>query len=179
MTLTTPTRAFWATPRFTIDTLHDGWASWQNVTTSSGVWGTANRAVYIPIGVKVRVTVVSLGFANGTTATGNIDIGLYDAAGVRLVSSGSTAKGTGNEITVMDVTDTTIGPGLYYLALNNDTTTDTFIGTTADTPPYPASRGLLVEALGAVTLPATASWSIDNTLAIAPTLTALLNTVVT
>lgn len=174
-----PTSATWSTPRFSIDTLSDGWVIWQNLGSNAFAWTTANRAIYVPVRVPQRVKVLQLAYLPSTTATGNIDIGLYDQAGARVVSSGSTAKSATAAVIIVDVTDSVIGPGLYYLALNNDTTTDTFLGATIETPPFQSARGVLVEQLASVTLPATAAWSTDDTLAIAPQLAAMLNTVVT
>jgi len=57
----------------------------------------------------------------GATASGNFDTGLYDSQGNRLVSSGATAKGNA-AAQILDVTDTRIGAGLYYLALAADGT---------------------------------------------------------
>jgi hypothetical protein len=153
----------------------DAW-SWGSFTPSTTTaWATQYRAIYVPVRVPQRVTVVELGVSNGTTATGNIDIGLYDSAGTRLVSTGSTAKSASAVIQAIDVTDTTIGPGLYYLGLNNDTTTDT-VGCEIASAPLPAAMGVLAETLGAVTLPATASWGVSQTLGFVPFIVALLVT---
>ena len=178
MTLTSVGTGLWATSRHSIDTLADSWIAWQATANTTTAWGTANRAVYVPIRVPRRVIVRELAYSSAPTATGNIDIGLYDQGGTRLVSSGSVAKSGSSSETVRDITDTTIGPGLYYLALNNDTTTDTFTMCT-ETAVVATARGILTEAVGAVTLPATATWAIDNTLAFIPNLSALLITEVT
>lgn len=175
MTLTVPAQGQWAGSHHSIDNLTGGWMTYQTLPTNATPWGTQYRAIYVPIRVPRRVVVRKLGYANTSTATGNYDIGLYDAAGTRLVSSGSTAKTTSAATITYDMTDTTIGPGLYYLALNNDTTTDTFIAQ-LDNVPTPAARGILTETLGSVTLPATATWIVDQTLGFIPIVTALLVT---
>jgi hypothetical protein len=142
--------------------------------TAVSAWGTQYRAIYVPVRVPRRVTVLELGAAVESTSTGNVDIGLYDRFATRLVSTGSTVK-LSSLTQAIEATDTTIGPGLYYLALNNDTTTDTFT-TWSLTAPAPAANGVLTETLGAVTLPATATWALDNTLTIVPVISALLVT---
>lgn len=135
-------------------------------------WGTQYRAIYVPVRIPSAVTVVELAYGCQSTATGNVDIGLYTASGSKLISTGSTAKSTSTAVISVDVTDTSITAGLYYLALNNDTTTDTFQAL-SDTAPTPAARGVLTETLGSVTLPATASWAVDNTLAFIPLIAAM------
>jgi hypothetical protein len=124
--------------------------------------------------VPYRVTVVEMAYFSGSTSTGNIDIGIYNETGTRLVSSGSTAKASNGYPTV-GVTDTVIGPGLFYFALNNDTTTDTF-STFSIAAPIPAATGVLSETLGSVVLPATATWVQDQTLAFIPDVVAYLVT---
>ena len=166
--------AQWAEVRHSVDTLMDSWCGWQGAAMATGTaWGTQYRAVYVPVRVPRRATVVQMAYAEGV-ATGNIDIGIYDAAGTRLVSSGSTAVGTDWES--VEVTDTLLpNPGLYYLAFNSDSAAGTFLGT-AETAPTPAARGILTETLLAVTLPATASWAVDQTLGFIPLISALLVT---
>ena len=77
----------------------------------------------------------------------------------------------------MDVTDITIGPGLYYIALVDGTDTATYIGW-APTAPMLAAAGVLTEALGSVALPATATWGLNQTLARLPNMGVLLETTV-
>lgn len=61
---------------------------------------------------------------NGSSAGGNVDIGIYDETWARIVSTGSTV-GTGNNITQsIDVTDTALSPGKkYFLVISRDNTT--------------------------------------------------------
>ena len=172
MSLAQLSSAQWAKPRHTIDTYGDIWGAWQTAGSTATAWGTQYRAVYVPIRVPARVTVLELGWYEGV-ATGNIDIGIYDSAGTRLVSAGSTAAGSAWES--VDVSDTIIGPGLYYAALSSDTAADTYYGF-ADAAPRPAARGVLTETLANVTLPATATWAVDQTLGFVPLLFVLLVT---
>lgn len=90
-----------------------------------GTWPTANLAFYIPISVHSTLTVVKMFIENGGTASGNVDLGIYDAGGTRLVSTGSTAQSGTSAIQEFDITDTTLTPGLYYLAMAIDNTTAT------------------------------------------------------
>jgi hypothetical protein len=99
--------------------------------STSGAWPSANRAYYIPFGLTKSITAKLMFVYNGATASGNFDIGIYDQAGRRLVSSGSTAQAGTNALQTVDITDTWIGPGLFYLALALDNTTGTVQRTSA------------------------------------------------
>ena len=91
---------------------------------ASAVWMTANTAVYVPIVVPVTCVIRRLWWANGATvnASYNLDCGVYADAGykpgVKLIATGSTAQGTASEVQFVDVTDTTLAPGRYWLALS-------------------------------------------------------------
>jgi hypothetical protein len=89
----------------------------------SSTW-VANLAVFVPFGVCQPFTVTEVWWYNGATAGGNIDIGLYDTAGNRLASLGSTAQGTAaNVVTSTTFTDYTLAPGDYYMAFAASATT--------------------------------------------------------
>jgi hypothetical protein len=122
---------------------------------TSQAWPTNNLAVYAPIRVPGRFTVARFVIANGSNATGNVDIGLYDDSGNRLLSTGSTARAGTTVLQYIGVTDRSFPPGRYYLALVASSTTGSFMRTAASDQ-SPAS-GFLQEALGATTLPATMS----------------------
>ena len=72
----------------------------------SGVW-TANRAVYCPVCVQQPITVTDA-ITTVVTQNGNLDVGIYDWAGVRLVSSGSTAVGTALTVQTIALADTAL-----------------------------------------------------------------------
>jgi hypothetical protein len=92
---------------------------------SAAAWPASNRAYYVPVSIFSTVTVVKMFVINGGTASGNIDVGIYDAGGARLVSIGSTAQSGTSAIQEFNITDTTLNPGLYYLACAMDNTTGT------------------------------------------------------
>ena len=142
------------------------------VSSSTATYPTADLAIYVPVRVKTRVVVRKM-LAAIATASGNVDIGIYNAGGTRLVSTSTTAAAAP---LVVDVTDTTLGPGLHYLAVVADNTTITF---DRDNPTAPtlAASGVLTEQLGAgAALPATATWAVNQTLAYLPMVAALLVT---
>jgi len=163
-------------PYHSIDNLTSGWMSYQAQPSSTGsAWGTQYRAIYVPIRVTAACVVLKLGYLSAATGTGDMDLGLYNSAGARLVSTGTITKDNSSAVVGVDITDTTISPGLYYLALNNASTTDTYCAT-ALSAPIPCAYGVLVEELASVTLPATASWTVGQTLSFIPILSALLVT---
>ena len=175
MTLVAPVRG--TATRHSIDTWGDSYMpSVTSITTLT--WPTANRAFYVPLPVRSRVIVRQLWLASQSTGTGNVDIGIYNPWGTRLVSAGSTAKVASITEQVFNVTDTTIGPGLYYWALSCSNATDTFGGLSFPAPVV-AAYGVLSEVLGSVTLPATATWTLGQALNDVPMGGMLLETVAT
>ena len=53
----------------------------------------ANVAIFVPMEILQRAIVYEVFWETGSAPTGNIDIGIYDRAGTRLASLGSTAIG--------------------------------------------------------------------------------------
>lgn len=99
-----------------------------------GMWAIPNAGYNFTVGVTPAAStyrlmrfvpsrtlvVAKIGFVVTTAATANdsVDVGLYDAAGTRLVSSGATAAkvngSTGKQ--TIDVTATTLQAGVAYYA---------------------------------------------------------------
>lgn len=94
-------------------------------SAATSAWFSANDPIAYPFRLSRPVVVKKLGFMNGTSIGGNVDVGVYDAAWTRLVSCGSTAAaGSQNSWQWVDVTDTALQAGqLYYLAGARDNTT--------------------------------------------------------
>lgn len=92
---------------------------------ASAAWPSANLALYMPFSVSRPTLFVKLFCINGATATGNVDMGIYDWAGTRLVSIGSTAQSGTAATQEFNITDTLIGPGRFYLAIAMDGTSGT------------------------------------------------------
>lgn len=109
-----PTRGLLLSP-FDSDTpLGDLFGLWGVGTIQTGTTWTANLAVYAPIVVKERSTVT--GFLTSiVTQAGNVDAGIYDWAGNRVVSNGGVACGAAG-VQVIDCTDTALDPGWYRIA---------------------------------------------------------------
>lgn len=125
----------------------------QNFT--SAAYPSANRAIYIPFHIDEPLLASLLFCANGATASGNVDMGIYSASFVRLVSIGSTAQAGTNAIQTFDITDTLLAAGDYYFGIAVDNTTATLIQANPGVP-MAQSSGLLMQA-SAFPLPATAT----------------------
>jgi len=138
------------------------------INAVSTAWPSANLAIFIPIRVPSPVMVCKLAMGAGATAAGNFDMGIYDRFGNLLVSSGATAKSATTE-QILDVLDTRIGPGLYYLALSADGTNNYTCWTGNGTAPAPVEKARLcgtLEMATAYPLPATATFAARTTAAI-------------
>jgi hypothetical protein len=97
--------------------------------SGSTAWPSANAAILVPFTLQAAQTIDRLWFIKGGTNSGNFDIGVYDVAGNRKVSKGSTAQSTLSTSVVNEVTfaSTPLPAGQYYLALAADNGTGSFI----------------------------------------------------
>lgn len=122
---------------------------------ASTAWPAANRAILVPFRLPSLTVIYQAIVGCGATAAGNFDVGIYDKFGNRIVSGGATAKTNSTEA-VVNLTDTTLGVGTYYMALAAD-------GTNNYMAYAPAQVGL-VKAIGvrqastAYVLPATVTF---------------------
>lgn len=96
--------------------------------SASFAWPAANLAIYVPVEIYAPATIVKMAVLNGTAVSGNIDVGIYDVGGKRLISAGTTAQAGTTTIQTFDITDTLLLPGLYYMAVALDNTTGTLGG---------------------------------------------------
>jgi hypothetical protein len=147
-----------------------------DTTAASTAWPSANLAIFVPIRIPVPVTVYKMAAGAGLTAAGNFDVGIYDSSGNRLVSSGATAKGSSVEH-IIDVTDTVIGPGVYYLAMSADGTNNYMMKTPSGTSPVPLQKVRLygvMQMATAYTLPSTATFAAATTAIAVPLIAAYM-----
>lgn len=87
-------------------------------------WTSANDPLALPFRLNEGVVVTRLGWLNGSTITSsNFDLGIYSTAWARLVSTGSTARSGGSAWQWVDIADTPLAPGDYYLVGVGDTNT--------------------------------------------------------
>lgn len=86
------------------------------LTWAVSTWsGAADRATYLPQVFPVRCTLYALSFMGGNT-TGNYDLGVYSADGVKLASTGSTALAASMQTLTLPEIAVPAG-GLLYAAL--------------------------------------------------------------
>lgn len=125
---------------------------------TSNAWGTNNLALYIPVEIYYPVTIVKMSINNGSTVNGNIDLGIYDVGGAKLVSKGSTAQSGTSAIQTLDITDTLLLPGLYYMGVAFSSTTGTCAGWNGLNTQIMQQAGIYQQASG-FALPATATFA--------------------
>lgn len=126
--------------------------------TLSGTWNTSNRAVYMPVRISEPVLARKLFWFNGATVSGNADCGIYDAAGTKIVSAGSTAQSGTNALQEVDIADTLLDAGLFYMGLALDNTTGTFFRLSVGTAYRAQAMGTVMQAT-AFPLPAAATFA--------------------
>lgn len=94
---------------------------------------TANYAGYVPFVLPWDYPVARMFYVNGTSQTGAVDLGIYDDAGSRIFSTGSTGAGAGIDYEQMFETlaDPLILPrGAYYFAIASAGSASRFVGST-------------------------------------------------
>lgn len=134
-------------PLVSVATASWGWMS--RLFTSSDAASTSletgtGRAYYFPISVPTLTFVRRVFWVNGTNTAGanTIEVGVYRDTGAGVpgakVVSGSATQGTASQVQFVDVTDTALTPGLYWIALSasntNSTTLFAWAGTFAQWP---------------------------------------------
>jgi hypothetical protein len=89
----------------------------------TGAWPSANLAIFVPMPIASPFIATQMWVVNGATVSGNIDVGIYDIQGNRLVSIGSTAQAGTTSNQTFNITDTLLSPAVYYLAVALDNAT--------------------------------------------------------
>ena len=124
--------------------------------TAGATWPTANKAWYMPFYLNEGLTVYQMGVWVATSS-GNVDVGIYDEFGTRLVSLGSTACPSAGPA-LLDISNTALVPGTYYAALAVDNTTASL--RRLNTPAAGVGRTFGVQVqTSAFALPATATFT--------------------
>jgi hypothetical protein len=96
----------------------------QNQGVGTVAWPSTSEPVAVPFRVFKGMTVYQLGWQNGSgTMTDSVDIGIYDASWNRKVSGGGTARSGAAAVQWVDVTDTFLQVGKYYIVQANNGTT--------------------------------------------------------
>lgn len=132
-----------------------------NTGITDVAYTTANEATLQTVLVQEPVIVTKLFCLNGTAVSGNIDMGIYDLGGNRLVSSGSVAQAGISVMQVFDITDLEIGPGAYLLALALDNLTGRFSTQARSNNPEARVDGIF-NVLTSFPLPSSLTLAISN-----------------
>lgn len=117
---------------------------------------------FFPFRIYEPAVAVKMSYVVGATAAGNVDLGIYDSQGNLIVSTGLTAQGTINTLQELDITDTLLNPGQYFMAIKcTDGTGTAFLTTQVDENAL-ANRPVYTEAGGAgAALPTTATLALS------------------
>lgn len=116
-----------------------GIAAWSSAAPASATWPAANRIIFVPFELSHEVVVTKLCVYNGATAGANtFDVGIYTKDVVRIVAAGSTSGGSTSALQEIDITDTILAPGQYYMGMVCSNTTRTAFRVT--TPPVNALK---------------------------------------
>jgi hypothetical protein len=118
--------------------------------------GGTNRSVYYSFVLSRPFLVKQIGWANGGVVSGNVDAGIYDLGGTRIISTGSTAQSGGTQVT--DTADTWLNPGYYFMALGVSSATAQFWGWAGGAFVY-EFRGMGCMGEATFPLPATATFA--------------------
>jgi len=97
----------------------------------NGSVGVSNTAWAVAVTVTQSVIITGMAL-KVVTASGNIDVGVYDRNGVRITSSGSIACPTGKTIINFNNAAVLTTPGVYYLVVSADNATAAFSTSGAD-----------------------------------------------
>lgn len=142
------------------------WLGWVDESVSSAppasaTYETANLAVYYPLFLPVPCVVRRVWWANGATVAGGatIEVGVYASSdygpGAKLVS-GSAVQGDATSVQFVDVTDTSLPVGVYWIAISSSSATNTTI-MRATIGGAPIDAGMRYQEASASPLPATAT----------------------
>lgn len=102
--------------------------SGSTLTAVSSNYPGASRALAAPFEIAHPFLVVKAFWFNGGTATtDSADVGVYTEAGALKVSGGGTAISGANALQEVDVTDTLLPPGRYWLTYVQNGVTATLI----------------------------------------------------
>lgn len=136
------------------------------ITVATSVnWEAANRVYYVPFWIAAPFNIGKLVWMNGSAVAGNVQMGVYNAAGTLLCTTGTVAQsGTTQPQGAAPTAATVLLPDRYYWGITMSTTTNARIErfnlTTLPTP-FTRLSGFLRESAdpGAFGLPSTATFA--------------------
>lgn len=98
------------------------------VQSASRAWPSTNLAILFPFRIGSLFTIAQCYWQNGSTVgTNSRDLGVYDYQGNLIVHTGNVLT-VGASTIQKTALSAIITPGLYYLALSQNGTTDTIFG---------------------------------------------------
>lgn len=131
-------------------------------TSASAVWPTADLAMYIPFALHAPAIVKELWWYNGASVSGTVDAAVYNEDGTqRLFSAGAPSQAGTSAPQAVDITDTLLLPGRYWMGLVLGNTTGTFVRLTGVTN-IPAAQkffGMQQQALGSTAMPSSTTFA--------------------
>lgn len=90
---------------------------------ASATWPAANIGIFVPFVIPEPVTFTKMFWLNGSAAGGNWDVGIFDESGNLKVAAGTTV-GSGNSLyQTVDITDTALSRGRWYMGICCDSIT--------------------------------------------------------
>lgn len=98
--------------------------AFQGQAAGTAAYPTANKAFYSEIIMPAPFKVARFFTEYSATTAGNFDIAIYHADFSKIIGTGATAKGTTttNQVQYVDVTDTPLPAGRYFLGFAHDGT---------------------------------------------------------
>ncbi len=123
----------------------------------SAVYISANLAIFVPFSLTRPVRTTLLWTANGAAVSGNMDVGVYDENGVKLISTGAIAQAGVSTLQTFVVASTQFGPGRFYLALSHSDAIGRYYN--APAPAITLKMAGVLQMAAAHPLPATANFA--------------------
>lgn len=125
---------------------------------ASATWPVNNKGYYYPFRLTAWATAYQLLFWVGATSSGNLDVGIYDSQKDKIVSAGSTAmSATVNTVQEINIADTVLPPGDYFIGVSCSTTGGTCFRASAQSDEGVLPIMAVYEETSALPLPATAT----------------------
>ncbi len=122
---------------------------------NAATWPIANTGIGYPFVLPEARTALSMFTLQGGVSSGNMDIGIYDAGGNKIVTMGASVPDGSFDIQVFNITDTLLAPYTqYYAWMSVSNTTATVTRWTHATLGEMGATGL-VQSASVYPLPAT------------------------
>lgn len=124
------------------------------IFSAGQAFAAANDMYVEEITLNVPVTVTGTKYTSVTSAAENVDTGLYNSLGTKIVSNGGTAMGASSTVITSTWTATNVPPGQYYIAIQSSGNVGTYSGFGSGTTAAGAPSGVGLIHPGSFPLPA-------------------------